>query len=284
LSTKAVMLTRVLRVGAALLCATALLGAAATASATDPRARTSVIGGTPASLQDWGFTAAIVRPDTLCTGIVLSPTKVLTTAHCVANPSTLVVRTNSTSAFAGGEVSSVSSAAIAPGYAGSFQNDLAMLTLTIPTTALPIQLASAAEDATYARVAAPLSMAGFGNRNPLLGRGKVGLLTTADVRVRRCRLPAWAICDSGGRAGTALRRLRGRLLRRKVKKAVCAGDSGGPLVARTPAGPRLIGIAEASAGPRKPNPFYFVICGLKGFPSLHSRAASYLGFIRGNLP
>jgi secreted trypsin-like serine protease len=284
LSTAAVMLTRVVSAGAALLCAGALLGGAAgAASAKEPRAGTSVIGGRAASLQEWGFTAAIVRPDTLCTGIVLSPNKVLTTAHCVANPSTLVVRTNSTSAFAGGEVSSVSSAAIAPGYAGGFQNDLAMLTLTIPTTAPPIQLASAADEATYTRVGAPLAVAGFGNRNPLLGRGKVGILTTADVQVRRCLLPAWAICDSGGRAGTAFRRLRDRLLRRKVKKAVCSGDSGGPLVARTPAGPRLIGIAEASAGPRKPNPFYFVICGLKGFPSLHSRASSYLTFIQGNL-
>jgi secreted trypsin-like serine protease len=280
----AVMLTRFARLAAALLCAAALLGTTAVAaSAKEPRARGSVIGGSAASLQEWGFTAAVIPPNTLCTGIVLSPVKVLTAAHCAGDPARLVVRTNSTSAFAGGQVSSVSSAAIAPGFAGGFQNDLAMLTLTIPTTAPPIQLASAAEDATFTGVGAPLSVAGFGNRNPLLGRGKVGILTAADVQVQRCLLPAWAICDSGGRAGTVFRRLRARVVRRKVKKAVCSGDSGGPLVARTPAGPRLIGIAEASAGPRKPNPFFFVICGLKGFPSLHSRASSYLGFIQGNL-
>jgi trypsin len=278
------VLTRVARAAAALVCAAVMLSApASVAGASEPRARASVIGGSAASLQEWGFAAALVHPDSLCTGIVLAPTKVLTTAHCVRDPSALVVRTNSTSAFAGGEVSSVAAAAIAPGFARGFRNDLAMLTLTIPTTAPPIQLADAAEDAAYTRIGAPLSVAGFGNRNPLLGRQKIGSLITADVQVRRCPLPAWAICDSGGRAGTAFRRVRGRLLRRKVKSAVCSGDSGGPLVARTPAGPRLIGIAEASAGPRKPNPFFFVICGLKGFPSLHSRASSYLEFIQGSL-
>jgi secreted trypsin-like serine protease len=242
-----------------------------------------VIGGRPASLQDWGFTAAVLTPATLCTGVVLSPTKVLTAAHCVGNLPTTIVRTGSTSAFGGGEVSGVSSAAIAPGFAHGFQNDLALLALRTPTMAPPIQLASAAEDTIYTRLGAPLQVAGFGNRNPLLGREKVGLLTAADVSVRPCPLPSWAICDSGGRAGAAVRKLKGRVRKRTVKKSVCSGDSGGPLVARTPAGARLIGVAEASSGPRKPNPFFFVICGLKGFPSLHTRAASYLDFIQGNL-
>jgi len=254
------------------------------ASAKAPRAHASVIGGNVANLQDWGFTAAVLTPNSLCTGVVLSPTKVLTTAHCLGGLSTMIIRTNSTSAFAGGQTSGVASAAIAPGYAHTFHNDLAVLTLTAATTAPPIQLADAAEDAAYTRIGAPLQVAGFGNRNPILGRQRIGLLTAADVQVRFCPLPSWAICDSGGRAGAVLRRFRGHTIRRKVKRAVCQGDSGGPLVARTPNGPKLIGVAEASSGPRKPNPFFFVICGLKGFPSLHSRAESYLSFIQGNLP
>jgi secreted trypsin-like serine protease len=279
------MIARAARVGAAALCATALIAVGAGAAiAKEPRARSSVIGGTPASLQEWGFAAAVLTPNSLCTGSVLAPTKVLTAAHCVGNLPTVIVRTNSTSAFAGGEVSGVSSAAIAPGFANGFQNDIAVLTLRTPTSAPAISLPSAAEDATFTQLGAPLQIAGFGNRNPLLGREKIGLLTAAKVAVRRCPLPAWAICDSGGRAGTAIRKLRGRVIRRKVKKSVCSGDSGGPLVARTPAGPRLIGVAEASSGPRKPNPFFFVICGLKGFPSLHSRVSAYLPFIQSNLP
>ncbi len=279
------MVTRALRLATAAVCAAAMLGiAVGPASAKEQRAHTSVIGGRAASLTDWGFTAAVVSPNTLCTGIVLSPTKVLTTAHCVVSLPSMVVRTNTTSAFTGGLASGVASAAIAPGWAHSFQNDLAVLTLTAPTTAPPIQLADAAEDAAYTRVGAPLQIAGFGNRNPILGKQKIGLLTATDVRVKPCPLPSWAICDSGGRAGAVLRKLKGHTIKRKVKKAVCSGDSGGPLVARTPNGARLIGIAEASSGPRKPNPFFFVICGLKGFPSLHNRAASYLDFIQGNLP
>jgi trypsin len=279
------MIARATRVTAAVLCAAALLVVAAgVASAKEPRARASVIGGRAASLQDWGFTAAVLTPNSLCTGVVVGPTKVLTAAHCVGNVSATIIRTNSTAAFAGGEVSSVASAAIAPGFAGGFENDLAMVTLRTPTSAPPIPLPSAAEDTTLTQLGAPLAVAGFGNRNPLLGRAKIGTLTATDVTVRPCPLPSWAICDSGGRAGTALRKFRGRVLRRKVKKSVCSGDSGGPLIARTPAGPRLIGIAEASSGPRKPNPFFFVICGLKGFPGLHTRVSSFLGFIQSNLP
>src|SRR5204863_3420895 len=188
------MPARMARMAAAALCASALLGVvAAPAGAKAPRARASVVGGRAANLQDWDFTAAVLTPNTLCTGVVLSPTKVLTAAHCLGGLSTMIVRTNSTSALGGGEASGVAAAAIAPGWAHGFQNDLAVLTLTAPTTAPPIQLADAAEDATYTRVGAPLQIAGFGNRNPILGRQKVGLLTAADVTVRPCPLPSWAL-------------------------------------------------------------------------------------------
>jgi secreted trypsin-like serine protease len=278
------MFSRKARLGAAALCAVVVCSLlAGPVAAKSPRARAGVIGGTAASLQDWGFAASILGQTTLCTGSVLSPTKVLTTAHCVTNLPTMIVRTNSTSAFTGGEVSGVASAAIDPGWVHTFSNDVAVLTLKTPTTAPPIQLASADEDAAYDRPGGVLSVAGFGERNPLIvGRSQIGVLSSADVLVRRCGAPAWAICDAGGRAGTALRRFRGHKLHRKVWKTICQGDSGGPLVARTPNGPRLVGIAEASSAPPKRNPFFFVRCGLKGFPSIHTRTLSYAGFIQAN--
>jgi secreted trypsin-like serine protease len=280
------MLSRIARAGGSVLCAASLLcgAVAGTAMAKEPLARSSVIGGTAADLQQWGFTVAVLTPTTLCTGSVLSPTKVLTTAHCTFSPSVMTVRANSTSAFTGGETLGVSSVAIAPGWAHGFASDLAVLTLSSPTSAPPIQLASAAEDASFTQVGAPLAVAGFGSRNPVaFGKGKIGLLTATNVSAQRCLLPSWAICDSGGRTGLiAFRRIRDRLRHRPVQKAICQGDSGGPLVANTPQGPRLIGVAEASSSPVKHNPFFFVRCGLKGYPSLHTRVASYLDFVQAN--
>jgi secreted trypsin-like serine protease len=268
------------------LSAASLIGLlAATSAVAKPRAQSSVIGGDAASLQQWGFTAAVLTPTTLCTGTVISPTRVLTAGHCVGNPVTMIVRTNSTSAFTGGEALAVSSVAFAPGFAHGFENDLAILTLKSPTTAPPIQPASAEEDAAYTHPGSTLAIAGFGNRNPLIvGKQKIGLLTATDVSAKLCPLPQWAICDSGTRVGSAFRRIGRKVKRRPVLRSVCSGDSGGPLVAFTPAGPRLVGTAEASTAPvSKRNPFFFVFCGLKGYPSVHTRTYSFLSFIQGNL-
>jgi secreted trypsin-like serine protease len=272
--------------GGVALCVAALIAAlCAGLAGASPRAGKSVIGGTPANLDQWGFAVAVLTPTTLCTGTVISPTRVLTAGHCVGNPLTMSVRAKSSSAFTGGEALGVSAVTFAPGYAHGFENDLAILTLASPTSATPIQLASTAEDAAYTQPDAPLSIAGFGNRNPLLvGKPRFGLLTATNVSARFCPLPQWAICDSGRRVGTAFRRIKRKLRRHPVMTSVCQGDSGGPLVAFTPEGPRLVGTAEASTAPvSKRNPFFFVICGLKGYPSVHTRSYTYQGFIQANL-
>src|SRR3954466_8420953 len=142
------MPSRIARLAVALVCATGFLASSlvGTAAAKDARARASVVGRAPASLTSWGFTAAVLTTHTLCTGSVLSPTKVLTAAHCVSSPSSMTVRTNSTSAFIGGDVHAVSSIAVNPGWNHGFIGDVAVLTLTSPTNAPPIQVASTTED------------------------------------------------------------------------------------------------------------------------------------------
>ena len=279
------MSSRTARVGVALLCAVGLIvsTAAGTAAAKGPRAKASVIGGTPASLTEWGFIAAIVTPHTLCTGSVISPTKVLTAAHCTSSPQTMTVRTNSTSAFAGGSVHSVSQVAINPAWNRGFLGDVAVLTLGNPTGAPPIQLASSSEDSALTTPRAAVSVAGFGNRNPAGRRKpKIGQLMSAQVFVHGfCPLPATLMCDAGGRSGlVAIRKIKKKIRKRPIQRTVCSGDSGGPMVAATPAGLRQVGIAEATAAPPKRSAFGFIWCGLKGFPAIHTRVASWLTFIQ----
>ncbi len=281
------MSLRVARRGAHLACAGVLiaLACAGSAAANGPRAQASVVGGSPASITDWGFTAAVVTPHTLCTGSVISPTKVLTASHCVASPSTMTVRTNSNLAFAGGDVHFVNAATTNPQWNHGFIGDVAVLTLRTPTTAPPIQLASPTEDAALTAPGTALSVAGFGARNPAPRRKpKIGLLTAARVFVHGfCPLPTSLICDAGRKSGLiAIRRIKHKVRKRPIQKTICAGDSGGPMVAQTPAGLRQVGIAEATAAPPKRSAFGFVWCGLKGFPAIHTRVASWLGFIQGS--
>jgi trypsin len=277
------MHSRIAKAGAAALCAAALLCSLAPSAGAAPKARSSVVGGNPASLTEWGFTVAVLTPNTICTGSVISPTRVLTAAHCAGSPASTLVRANSGFAFTGGELLAVASAAVEPGFHGFF-GDVAVLALKTPTSAPVIPLATAAEDASYTRPGALLAVAGFGLRNPLIvGKPKFGALMTTNVRARRCAVPPWVICDFGKKAAIAARPFQGRVLRRPVRRSICQGDSGGPLIARTPAGPRLIGIAEATSSPPKRNPFFFVRCGLKGFPSIHTRVSAFLDFITANL-
>lgn len=278
------MPSRTARVMVALICAVGLFASVSgSATAKAPRAKASVVGGTPASISDWGFTVSVLTPHTLCTGSVISATKVLTAAHCVSSPPTMTVRANSTAAFAGGEVHQVSAAAINPGWSHGFFGDLAVLTLRTPTGVPPIQLASPTEDAALTGPGAAVSVAGFGARNPAPQRKpKIGLLTAATVFVHGfCPLPTSLVCDAGGRSGlVAVRKFKGKKRKRPIQRTVCSGDSGGPMVAASPAGPRLVGVAEATAAPPKRSAFGFVWCGLKGFPAIHTRVASWLSFIQ----
>jgi secreted trypsin-like serine protease len=245
-------------------------------------AHESIIGGQFASPPSWGFTVAIYTQRGLCSGVVISPTRILTAAHCVLDLPGATIRANSPYAFSGGETFSAATAFVVPSYDGQ-HNDLGVLALSARTTAPPITLASAADDAAYSPVGNTLSIAGFGDRNPGgKGKSKIGVLTAATVlSVPGCgRFVALAteVCDQGGRVTTAF---SGRK-RRAVVRDTCFGDSGGPLVVNTAAGPRLLGILSRGESQRRGG-FSFVRCGLAGFPSIHTRVAPYLDFIQSHL-
>jgi secreted trypsin-like serine protease len=266
------------RTGIVIALACAALGAAlasppATAA---PKARSSIIGGGAANPAQWTFSTAIFRKGRLhCGGSVISPTRVLTAAHCVlgfdlANFVVIAnrpdLRSNTT-----GEVLGVASARIHPDYEATGFHDVAVLNLTRPTTAPPVTLTSAAEDAATTQVGGLLRVAGWGARHPL-GLRLSSVLRKTTERVRnapRCLKaytrdifdPALMICALGKK----IKRFR----RPAIHRSACIGDSGGALIADTPAGPRQVGIVSYG-GP---------LCGLSSGPTVYSRVAASLDFI-----
>jgi secreted trypsin-like serine protease len=274
----------------------ALFGAVQTADAR--LAHKSVIPGPSArtaNLADWGFTVAVRSARSLCTGVVVGPTKVLTAAHCLNAPGAMSVIANQISLWSGGgETLGVVGYATAPGWTNrglgwggrGLANDLAVLTLASPTSAPPIRLATPAEDPAYTWINSRLEVAGYGVRNPFKwGKPKLGLLTASPAFVTgsgcgRVYVPATMICDSGPRSKWVVTSGRER---RSLQSVPCSGDSGGPMVVRTSAGPVLVGITEAGIAPTKSGRFYGVLCGLRGSNAIHTRVAAYLSFIQANL-
>jgi secreted trypsin-like serine protease len=242
------------------------------------RAHSSVVGGSFGDYAQWPFAAAIFRKGRMhCGGSVISPTQILTAAHCVfdfnlANFTVVTGRDNLRDG-ATGQVIPVASGRVHPDYATTALHDVAVLNLAQPTTAPPIALATPSEDPALTAPGTQLRVAGWGATNPIGFRLSAVLKSTIEsVRTAQRCLRAYTrdlfnpqsmICALGKR-----RKNGGRF---KLHTSICSGDSGGPLVADTPAGPREVGTVSFSGA----------LCGLPGGPAVYSRVSDSLGFIFG---
>jgi hypothetical protein len=224
-----------------------------------------VVGGAAASDGEFPFAAFLawdIGADywTVCTGSVVSPTVIMTAAHCVTDdqgqpvePQKLGVVTGRT--YLGtkeeGQVSAVSEVRIEPGWrVGHAANDVATLVLSAPVAAPAVRLAGFTDLATLG-VGAKVQTLGWG----MTSDGQSALqeqLMTAPVdlqsettcwRASRWYRPGSMLCTDVPGHGVG----------------ACHGDSGGPLVTQTAIGEWVeIGIADfLSTGSCLDGPAYY---------------------------
>lgn len=256
----------------------AVLAAGAAPAAAAPRARSSVVGGTPANPAEFPYAVAIFRKGHMhCMGSVIAPTRVLTAAHCVfgfnlANFQVIVGRPDLRNVSAGQTIP-VASGRVHPDFIQTGLHDVAVLDLAQPTSATPVAVATPEQNAAATFTGAQLHVAGYGATKPFGVHLSPFLKTTVEVvrSDRRCLraytrdlfAPESMICALG-----AKRKHSGRF---KIHTSACSGDSGGPLVADSPSGPVEVGTVSYGGA----------LCGLPGAPTVYARVSASFDFING---
>jgi secreted trypsin-like serine protease len=245
--------------------ATTVLAASASAASRPAR----IVGGAPATVDAAPWTAFLVAAGRtgpqgqFCGATVVSPTAVVTAAHCVVDSGIRnfdVVTGRTTLSGTDGQRLPVSSVDIDSGYnPGRTGHDAAVVHLASPTVAPPIATATA-DQAGLAAAGSRLLLTGWGlvaNNNGATP-DNLQQATIKAASTRRCRVDypgafigTEMICTTGGRPDA------------------CRGDSGGPLVSRDGGVPTLVGIVSFG-GER---------CGDPRFPGVYTRVSFEAGFI-----
>jgi secreted trypsin-like serine protease len=234
---------------------------------------TRIVGGTATAPDTAPWTAFLIAPgalsvaapgSALCGAAVVSPTAVVTAAHCVVGNHGLrtVEVVTGRNALSGEDGQRVPAGPIDvdPAYSPKrLVHDMAVVHLSAPTAAPPVAVATAGQ----ARLAAPgakLLLTGWGtvrNNDFAIPDGLRQATITAAPN-RRCR----AVYGRGFDGKAELCSVPGR-------PAPCHGDSGSPLVSLASGIPTLVGVVS----------FGGEWCGTRGIPSVYTRVSSEAGFL-----
>ncbi|MFC7846290.1 S1 family peptidase [Streptomyces sp. NPDC057382] len=236
--------------------ATALLAAPTAAAAHQP-----IVGGTTTTTSAYPFVMQITdaSQNQFCGGTLVSPTKVVTAAHCMVGETTGSVRVVGGRTYLGGTngtVARVSRIWIHPSYTDATKgDDVAVLTLS---TAMPYATAtyvSSSQTSVYAA----------GTTARILGWGTTSAGGSSSDQLRTATVPT--VSDSGCASSYGSDFVRSDMVcAGKASGGVdtCQGDSGGPLLI----GGVLAGITSWGEG-----------CAQAGHPGVYTRLTTFSNLV-----
>lgn len=247
-------------------------GAGATGAARLP----AITGGAPAAIATSPWDVALIQKDTLCSGSLLSPTWVLTAAHCMKG-----IQAGDIAAYSGlsdirqrgpANQMAVTGVFVHPQWdPATYANDLALLQLQVPVAlspnVRPIPLPDGADPAAWPAKGVSAAISGWGSASETGQASDV--LEAATVQVLGG--PADSQCGRYGVTFSSTRSICAGMPAGGID--TCQGDSGSGLVVDLSGVPTLAGVTSAGEG-----------CAEADYPGIYTRVTSYLPWIRQYVP
>jgi len=232
--------------------ATALLGAPSAAAAPSP-----IVGGTTTTTTAYPFVMQITdaSQNQFCGGTLVSATKVVTAAHCMAGETPAAVRVVGGRTYlngTNGTVSKVSGIWVNPDYTDATKgDDVAVLTLSTSMPYTPAKYVTSADTSVYAA----------GTTARILGWGTTSENGSSSNQLRTATVPV--VADSGCQSSYGSDFVQSDMVCAGYSSGgvdTCQGDSGGPLLI----GGVLAGITSWGEG-----------CAEVGYPGVYTRLATF---------